>query len=101
MATIPSSEEEDIALFESWVEALTRYTPRNCSSGPFWGSIFQQFCIHRGDTTRTVDALSSRFKTIYLDSQRFETAHNVLENEGGDLAEDGIIQVVLINQRPA
>ncbi|MFS8017287.1 hypothetical protein Hanom_Chr15g01378621 [Helianthus anomalus] len=40
-----------------------------------------------GDTTRTVDALSSRFKVIHLDCERFEMVHTVVENAGDDLGE--------------
>ncbi|MFS7963879.1 hypothetical protein Hanom_Chr08g00743521 [Helianthus anomalus] len=99
MVTIHWTEEEDIALCESWVEALSQYTPRNRSSGPFRGRIFQQFCVHKGDTTRTVDALSSRFMVICLDCKSSETVHTMVENAGGNLGEDDIIQVVLINFR--
>ncbi|MFS7963876.1 hypothetical protein Hanom_Chr08g00743491 [Helianthus anomalus] len=53
----------------------------------------------KGNTTRTVDALSSRFRVICLDCKRFETVHTVVENAGGNLREDDIIQVVLINFR--
>ncbi|MFS7999229.1 hypothetical protein Hanom_Chr12g01163591 [Helianthus anomalus] len=98
MATI-SWTEEDITSCESWVEALSHYTPRNRSSGPFGGIISQHFCVHMGDTTRTVDAFSSRFRTIRLDSERFETVYTAVENAGGDLGEDDKIQVALINFR--
>ncbi|MFS7908543.1 hypothetical protein Hanom_Chr01g00084401 [Helianthus anomalus] len=54
-----------------------------------------------GDTTRTLDALSSRFRTIRLDSERFESVHNVVQNDSGDLSEDHVIQVALINYRHA
>ncbi|MFS7998408.1 hypothetical protein Hanom_Chr12g01153491 [Helianthus anomalus] len=73
--------------------------PRNCSSGPFWGRIFQHFSVHRGDTTRTMDTLSSLFRTIHLDSERFETVHTAVENVGGDFGEYDIIKVTLINFR--
>ncbi|KAJ0845122.1 hypothetical protein HanRHA438_Chr15g0710041 [Helianthus annuus] len=90
-------QPSDIASCESWVEALGHYTPCNRSSGPFWRRIFQHFCVHRGDATRTVDVFSSRFRTIRLDVERFETMHTVMENAGGDLGEDDIIQVAFIN----
>ncbi|MFS8011623.1 hypothetical protein Hanom_Chr14g01311261 [Helianthus anomalus] len=95
MAAIPWMQEEDIALCESWVEALSHYTPRNRSSCPFWGRILQHFSI--GDHTRTVDAPSSRFRTIPMDRERFEQLHTAVEHQGGDFGEDDTIQVALIN----
>ncbi|MFS8026271.1 hypothetical protein Hanom_Chr16g01484861 [Helianthus anomalus] len=61
------------------VEALSHYTSRNCSSGSFWGRILQHFCDHRGDNSRTMDTLSSRFRVIRLDCERFEKVHTVVE----------------------
>ncbi|MFS7985433.1 hypothetical protein Hanom_Chr11g00998321 [Helianthus anomalus] len=98
MAAIQWIEEEDITMCESWVKTLTHYTPRD-RLGLFWGHIFQQVCIHRGDTTRAVDALSSCFRTIHLDSLRFETVHNAVQNDGGNLSEDDIMQVALVNYK--
>ncbi|MFS7999592.1 hypothetical protein Hanom_Chr12g01168181 [Helianthus anomalus] len=93
---IPWTEKENIALFEYWVERLAQYTPRD-RSGPFWGRVFHQLCIHRDDTTRTVDALSLRFRTTRLYILRFETVHDAVQNDGGDLSEEGVIQVAPVD----
>ncbi|MFS7962845.1 hypothetical protein Hanom_Chr08g00731321 [Helianthus anomalus] len=52
-----------------------------------------------GENNRTVDALSSRFRAIRLDYERFMTIHTVVEHKDGDLREDDIIQVALTNFR--
>ncbi|MFS7992470.1 hypothetical protein Hanom_Chr12g01082591 [Helianthus anomalus] len=67
------------------------------SSGPCWRTIRQHFQAYAGENNRTIDSLMSRFKTICLDCERFETIHTAVELEGGDLGEDNIIQVALIN----
>ncbi|MFS7987785.1 hypothetical protein Hanom_Chr11g01026981 [Helianthus anomalus] len=88
MAAMPWTKEEDIALCESWVEALSHHTSGRRSSGPFRRSIRQHFQAYTGHNNRTVDSLSSRFRTIRLDCERFETIHTIVEIEGGDLGED-------------
>ncbi|MFS8004460.1 hypothetical protein Hanom_Chr13g01226091 [Helianthus anomalus] len=86
MATVAwTEEEEDIAVCESWVEALSHHMPGRRMSGPFWRKIRQHFCVYGGETTRTIDALSSRFRVIRLDCERFETIHTAVEHKGGDL----------------
>ncbi|MFS8016091.1 hypothetical protein Hanom_Chr15g01364331 [Helianthus anomalus] len=99
MASIPWMQKEDITLCESWVQTLSHYTPRIRSSGPFWGSILQHFSIHRVDHTRTIDALSSCFRTIHMDCERFEQLHIAVEHQGSDLGKDDTIQVALIDYR--
>ncbi|MFS7956629.1 hypothetical protein Hanom_Chr07g00656811 [Helianthus anomalus] len=98
---IPWTEEEDIALATSWLATLTNNVPRE-PTAPFWEQILQQFCIHvrgGGDTTRTVNAISSRFKTIHLKSSRFEMIFNAIENDDGELTEDDVIQVALVDYK--
>ncbi|MFS7978541.1 hypothetical protein Hanom_Chr10g00916661 [Helianthus anomalus] len=99
MAAVAWTEEEDIALCESWVGALSHHTPGRRSSGPFCRTIRQHFQAYIGENNRTVDPLSSRFRRTRLDCERFETIHTAVEHEGGDLEEDDIIQVALINFR--
>ncbi|MFS7967876.1 hypothetical protein Hanom_Chr09g00790911 [Helianthus anomalus] len=45
LATNPWTHEEDIALCESWVEAVCR--PQCRSHAPLWVRILQQFSAHR------------------------------------------------------
>ncbi|MFS8024066.1 hypothetical protein Hanom_Chr16g01458871 [Helianthus anomalus] len=97
MAAVAWTEEEDFALCESWVEALSHHTPSRRSSSLLWRTNQQHFQAYTGENNRTVDSHSSRFRTIRL--ERFETIHTVVKLKGGDLGEDDIIQVALIKFR--
>ncbi|MFS7912023.1 hypothetical protein Hanom_Chr02g00124971 [Helianthus anomalus] len=99
MVTVVWTEEEDIVLCELWVEALSHHMPGRRTSGAFLRTIRQHFCVHKGEITRMVDVLSSRFWVICLDCERFKTIHTAVKHECGDLWENGIIQVALINFR--
>ncbi|MFS7955465.1 hypothetical protein Hanom_Chr07g00642981 [Helianthus anomalus] len=89
MTTVAWAEEEDIALCVSWVEALSNHTSSRHSRGPFWRTIRQHFQAYTGHNNRTVDSLSSRFMTIRLDCETFETIHTAVELKGGDLGDMG------------
>ncbi|MFS8021719.1 hypothetical protein Hanom_Chr16g01430721 [Helianthus anomalus] len=99
MAAIQWTEEEDIALCELWVEALSHYMPRSWSSGPFWGRLLQHFSVHRGNHTRAINTLSFRIMKICMDCKRLEQLHTAVEHQWGDLGEDDTIQIALINYR--
>ncbi|MFS7999671.1 hypothetical protein Hanom_Chr12g01169161 [Helianthus anomalus] len=95
MSVIPWSVEEDIALCESWVVAVTNHeTPLPTS--PFWDRVYHEFCILRGEVIRTVHAICSRFRMIHMDSARFEAIVNGVDNDDGELNEGDIIQVACV-----
>ncbi|MFS7985635.1 hypothetical protein Hanom_Chr11g01000811 [Helianthus anomalus] len=95
MAMSPWNEEEDIALCESWIATVTNNVP-HLPAHPFWEHVFQQFCMHRGEATRTMDAC---FRVIRMTSSRFEKIVNVVDNNAGELTEDDIIQVAIVDCR--
>ncbi|MFS7928408.1 hypothetical protein Hanom_Chr04g00320401 [Helianthus anomalus] len=100
MATIPWTEEEDITLCDASRGSKRLATTRHVITRVVrFGENFPTLLHPYGDTTQTVDTLSSHFRTIHLDSERFEMVHTAMENADGDHGEDEIIQVALINFR--
>ncbi|MFS7999053.1 hypothetical protein Hanom_Chr12g01161451 [Helianthus anomalus] len=97
MANNPWTSEEDLALCESFVEAVC--TPQSRRQCGLWRRVMQDFTAHTVAHNRTVDALSSRFRVIRLDCLRFEHIHNEVEYLGGDIDENVTLQVALINYR--
>ncbi|MFS7906888.1 hypothetical protein Hanom_Chr01g00064481 [Helianthus anomalus] len=85
MANNPWTTKEDLALCESFVEAVC--TPQSRRQGALWRRVMQVFTAHRRAHNRTVDALSSRFRVIRSDCMRFEHIHNEVEYLGGDIDE--------------
>ncbi|MFS7894744.1 hypothetical protein Hanom_Chr00s001994g01690631 [Helianthus anomalus] len=99
MANNPWTTEEDLALCESYVEAVC--APQRRRQGGLRRRLMQDVIAHTGTHNRTVDALSSRFRVIRLDCLRFEHIHNEVEYLGGDIDEDedDTLQIALINYR--
>ncbi|MFS7942045.1 hypothetical protein Hanom_Chr06g00483441 [Helianthus anomalus] len=82
-------------LCESWVAVRENQgPPLNTSS--FWERVHQEFCIRRGDVIRPKHALHSRFQMIHIECMRFEAVLNNVDNDNGELNEDDIIQVGLL-----
>ncbi|MFS7962243.1 hypothetical protein Hanom_Chr08g00724371 [Helianthus anomalus] len=92
MPVIQWSVEEDVALCESWVVAVTNHEDKSL----FWDRVYHEFCIHGGEAIRTVHALCSRFQIIHMDSARFEAIVNNVNNDDGELNEGNIIQVACV-----
>ncbi|MFS8014213.1 hypothetical protein Hanom_Chr15g01341921 [Helianthus anomalus] len=97
MANNSWTAEEDLALCESYVEAVC--TPPRRRQGGLWRKVMQDFTAHTGLHNRTVDALSSQFRVIRFDCQGFEHIHNEVEYLAGDHDEDDTLQIALINYR--
>ncbi|KAJ0780439.1 hypothetical protein HanPI659440_Chr06g0237671 [Helianthus annuus] len=98
MATSSWTEVEDIALVEAWGEVYT--DPPRRGQGGLWVRVQQYFAQLRGpDHGRTVDALSSRFRVIRLDCEKFERYYKSVEDLSHDLGEEDIKAVALINYR--
>ncbi|MFS8018762.1 hypothetical protein Hanom_Chr15g01395871 [Helianthus anomalus] len=73
---------------------------RRQGGGALWDRvqhIFGQLC--GPDHNRTVDALSSRFRVLRLECERFDGYFKKAEREMPDLVEDDQKEVALINYR--
>ncbi|MFS7922737.1 hypothetical protein Hanom_Chr03g00252511 [Helianthus anomalus] len=95
MPVIPWSIEENIALCESCVVALTNHEAVLPISS-FWDRVYHEFCIRRGEAIRRVDTLCSRFRMIHMDSARFAAIVNGVDTDDGELNEGDIIQVACV-----
>ncbi|KAF5809791.1 hypothetical protein HanXRQr2_Chr04g0161551 [Helianthus annuus] len=92
------TDVEDIALCEAWEEAMTNPPPRG--QGGLWLRVQQIFAQLRDpDHNRIVDALSSRFRVVRLECERFDRYFKKVEREMSDLVEDDQKEVALINNR--
>ncbi|MFS7889499.1 hypothetical protein Hanom_Chr00s000004g01607701 [Helianthus anomalus] len=97
MPVIPwrGSVEEDIMSCESCVVAVTNHeTPLPTS--PLWDRVYHEICIRRGEAIRKAHVLCSRFRMIYMVSERFEVIVNGVDNDDCKLNESDIIQVACI-----
>ncbi|MFS8008120.1 hypothetical protein Hanom_Chr14g01268991 [Helianthus anomalus] len=89
---------EDIAMCEAWEQAMIDPPPRG--QGGLWVRVQQNFAKLRGpEHNRTVDALSSRFRVLRLECERFYQYFKKVETEMPDLGEDDQKEVALINYR--
>ncbi|MFS7993283.1 hypothetical protein Hanom_Chr12g01092271 [Helianthus anomalus] len=69
-------------------------------TGGLWLRVQQIFVQLRGpDHNRTIDTLSSRFRVVRLECQRFDRYFKKVEREMPDLVEDNQKEVTLINYR--
>ncbi|MFS7947965.1 hypothetical protein Hanom_Chr06g00554361 [Helianthus anomalus] len=79
MASSSWTDVKDIALVEAWEEVYTD-PPRQGQRG-LWVRVQQYFPQLRGsDQGRTVDALSSRFRVIRLDCEKFERYYKFVDD---------------------
>ncbi|KAJ0578058.1 hypothetical protein HanIR_Chr05g0243101 [Helianthus annuus] len=72
--------------------------PPRRGHGGLWVRVQQNFAQLRGpDHNRTVDALSSMFRVLRLECERFDRCFKKVETEMPDLGEDDQKEVALIN----
>ncbi|MFS7934482.1 hypothetical protein Hanom_Chr05g00392051 [Helianthus anomalus] len=96
MASSSWTDVEDIALVEAWEEVYT--DPPRRGQGVY-GSVCNNILHNSVVRSRTVDALSSRFRVIRLDCEKFERYDKIVEDSSQDLGEEDIKAVALINYR--